>query len=335
MGTSPSEKRAIDKRVKELTKLLQEKDMPSNFARIYAEELGQVGEPALKPLGRLLRDKDAHVRDRAAHALGEIKDNRAAQLLLNALKDKQFQVREKAAESLALIGEPATDCIIQALRDKDPWLRRNVLYNLHSEYKLKEHKDRISALLKNPNVIEVIVQCLRVEICDQQAAAVLKKIVRWEPQSVDDKIYYLIAQWGYGYRNKGNFGEVAKFGKAAVEPLIHVLRYVGFHYKQEAIKTLEKKLNWRPRNNEENVYCLLAKKQWDALARLGEPAVEALLSGFEEWQHGWDWSEARETVIRIGKPALKHLTMLLKDRDLSETDKKSVKYIIQDIKKAK
>jgi HEAT repeat protein len=91
-----------------------------------AEALGKIGEPAVESLIQALRDDDITVRYLAARTLGEIKDERAVEVLIPALKDEGSiignhisYVRVKAAEALGKIGEPAVELLIQALNDDD------------------------------------------------------------------------------------------------------------------------------------------------------------------------------------------------------------------------
>ena len=53
-----------------------------------------------------LRDPDTNVRFRAAYALGEIKDRRAAPALLQALRDPEWPVRDQAAWALRELHDP-------------------------------------------------------------------------------------------------------------------------------------------------------------------------------------------------------------------------------------
>ncbi|MFN3699646.1 MAG: HEAT repeat domain-containing protein, partial [Dictyoglomus sp.] len=63
---------------------------------------------------------DEDVRGAAAKALGEIKDKRAVEPLISALKDEDWYVREAAAYALGEIGDSrAVEPLISALKDKD------------------------------------------------------------------------------------------------------------------------------------------------------------------------------------------------------------------------
>lgn len=72
----------------------------------------------VKKLIKNLKDEDWHVREKAAKALGEIKDERTVEPLITALKDEHFHVRRKAALVLGEIKDKrAVVPLIVALRD--------------------------------------------------------------------------------------------------------------------------------------------------------------------------------------------------------------------------
>ncbi len=68
---------------------------------------------------RLKEDKNEGVRRMAAVALGEIKDTRAVEPLIAALKDKDSSVRNNAAEALGEIKDArAVEPLIAATADE-------------------------------------------------------------------------------------------------------------------------------------------------------------------------------------------------------------------------
>jgi len=64
-------------------------------------------------------DQELYARKAAAWALGEIKDSRAVEPLINALEDWYKFVRNAAVEALVKIGEPAVEPLIAAWKDKN------------------------------------------------------------------------------------------------------------------------------------------------------------------------------------------------------------------------
>ncbi|MEM2145755.1 MAG: HEAT repeat domain-containing protein, partial [Candidatus Jordarchaeaceae archaeon] len=86
--------------------------------------LGQIGDKrATEPLIETLKDDDWHIREAAAIALGNIKDERAVQPLIQTLKDEDDNVWVEAVTALEEIGEPAVEPLIQALKDQNKNLR--------------------------------------------------------------------------------------------------------------------------------------------------------------------------------------------------------------------
>ena len=82
--------------------------------------LGEIGEPAVEPLIKLLRDEDDYVNYYAAKALGKIGDARAVEPIIRALSDDDWKVRRSAAEALGKIGAlRAIEPLITALDDRE------------------------------------------------------------------------------------------------------------------------------------------------------------------------------------------------------------------------
>lgn len=88
----------------------------SYFRKIAFEVLVAIGTPAIGSLIAALKDSDPHVRQRAAEALGKIKDPRAIDPLTGALKDSNSDVRETAARVLGAIKDFSSSS--PAARDK-------------------------------------------------------------------------------------------------------------------------------------------------------------------------------------------------------------------------
>jgi len=78
--------------------------------------LGSIGEPAVNPLLRALREGDGNLRWGAAIALGKIRDPRAVEPLIWALADKYENVRAESASALGAIGKPALGSLVRFLK---------------------------------------------------------------------------------------------------------------------------------------------------------------------------------------------------------------------------
>lgn len=127
----------------------------------------------VKGLIKALRYKDDWVRRDAAEALGEIKDTRAVEPLINALKDEDSSVRELAAEALeklgwepananekaayavakqqwnecVMIGKLAVEPLINALRGRTVYVRRDAAKTLIKMYYSGQLDDAHKAMI--------------------------------------------------------------------------------------------------------------------------------------------------------------------------------------------
>jgi HEAT repeat protein len=80
--------------------------------------LGQIKDArAAEPLIAALKDKSSIVRRDAAIALGQIKDACAVESLIAVMKDKDAIVRANAATALGEIGKPAVEALIVNILD--------------------------------------------------------------------------------------------------------------------------------------------------------------------------------------------------------------------------
>lgn len=88
------------------------------------KELVRIGEPAVLPLIDALKAGNPNLtRQGAAMALGEIRDVRAIEPLVEVLMKDELSIREAAVDAVAKIGEPAVRRLIKALKDGDEYTR--------------------------------------------------------------------------------------------------------------------------------------------------------------------------------------------------------------------
>ena len=118
-----------------------------------AKALVRIGEPAVEPLISSLKGTNWRIRVRAALALGEIKDSRAAEPLLAILKDEDHIIRASAVMALAKIIDPsAMEPLIAALKDKSKRIRRRAAVALGG---IKDYRaiEPLIAALKDERLI--------------------------------------------------------------------------------------------------------------------------------------------------------------------------------------
>jgi len=83
--------------------------------------LRQIREPAVKPLIKALKDEVSDVRMRAAEALGKI-----AWQPKDDIEKAYYLIAKKQWEELVKLGKPAVEPLIEALKDKDKYVRSKV-----------------------------------------------------------------------------------------------------------------------------------------------------------------------------------------------------------------
>ena len=94
--------------------------------------LGQIRDRrAVEPLISALKDADADVREQAAFALGQIRDTAAVDALIVAVKDADTDVREQVVFALGQLRDPrAIDALTIALKDQNADVRKQAAFAL-------------------------------------------------------------------------------------------------------------------------------------------------------------------------------------------------------------
>jgi len=322
----PNVERMENKRnIKGLTKALRYKDLDVKSAA--AEALARIGAPAVEPLIETMNEKDSSVRVLAVMTLGRLRDARALEPLIQALKDEDREVRSQAVGALVRMGKPAVEQLIQTLKDKDPNVRGDAVLILReigdvravaplAEALKDEDKDvRLAAALAlgkigDARVVEPLVQALKdaCSIVQMGAADALADI--GDARAVEALFHFLrsVSLSSAVEKDKEVREKVAqalgKMGEPAVKLLIQALRGEDREARWRAAWALDK-IGWKPRDDTERAHYLVAhaaalgKKEWDELARLGKPAVEALIHALED-EHLSARSAAAETLGKIG-----------------------------------
>ena len=281
-------------KVKKLMKDLRQ-DENENVQRRAPEVLVEIGEPAVEPLIRELKDKkvrwgavkalrnigdvraveplirvlkdeDGFIRGYVAEALGTIGDERAVEPLIQALKDKEYDARRDSAEALGKIGEPAVEPLIRALKDTCGGVRWGAA--------------KVLGEIGDARAIEPLVQAMKDEEYDVQRYAV-EALVK-----VGDK--------------------------RAIEPLTQALKD---NVQKNVAEALEE-MSWQPKDDTEKVYYLIAKNEWDELVKLGKTAVEPLIQTLKDNKDCEFREKAAEALGEIGDArAVEPLILALKDEE--------------------
>lgn len=183
------------------------------FGRCYGDRA------ALNVLRLLSNDRDDDVRNKAISLLGEIRDDRAADLLIASLKDKESFVRYNAITSLGKIRDPrGVTPLIKVLLKDSSWDARGHAAEVLAEIDSEWQKDKSVKM-----AVPEFVTFLRNENSSvrRNAATILGKI--GDSVAVKPLIRVLLkdTKWEVKYRAAialGNIGD-----PRAVEPLVKAL----------------------------------------------------------------------------------------------------------------
>lgn len=137
-------------------------ETPAEAAAVPVAE--KVAEPKVKDEVEiqidLLKEKDWFRRKEAAVTLGEMGDERAVAPLIVALRDDEWNVRESAEDALTMIGSPAVEPLIKALR----------------EYQTRRYVIKILGRIKDERVLDPLFAQLRNEEFKEDATAALVEV---------------------------------------------------------------------------------------------------------------------------------------------------------------
>jgi HEAT repeat protein len=213
------------------------------------DELAKIGEPAIEPLIRVLKDWDQDVRRSAALTLGRIGEP-AVEPLIGALKDRNKDVRKSVALALGRIGEPAVEPLIGLLKDSSSsvrWIAASALGEIgdkravlpligsleDSDENVRQEAASALGEIGDKRAVLPLISSLKDSYwwVRRRAALALEKM-GWKPRSQDEMIAYLLAL--------EKRDELVKIGEPAVEPLIGSLRDSDWRTRRSAALTLGK-----------------------------------------------------------------------------------------------
>ena len=140
------EKDPVEAHVNSLVQGLGDED--ERVSSVSANELCEIGEPAVDPLIKALKDDNSQIRSLAAQDLGIIGDKKATNSLIEALKDPVPEVRMNSAFSLGeLQATEAVEPLIELLKDEDGEVVRYTVISL--------------GMLKDPRATEPLCEVLK------------------------------------------------------------------------------------------------------------------------------------------------------------------------------
>ncbi|MBN1139859.1 MAG: HEAT repeat domain-containing protein [Anaerolineae bacterium] len=250
-----------DMAVELLTQALENDDRPVGLGRVGSgakRALETMRDPrAVEPLIQALRDGNGDVRGTAARALGALDDPKAVDPLSRALKDESWDVRAAAARALGEIDDPkAVEPLSRALEDES--------------WDVRWAAAKALGATSDPRAVDLFIQALRHRNADVRKEAARALGVIGDPRAVEPLC------WRLGDSDGDVRDTAAKaLGKIgdphAVEPLIQAL-------------------------DKDEMDPYLSAAAAGALREIGALAIEPLMQALENYGKSWRARRALPTM---------------------------------------
>lgn len=291
-----------------------------NVRSAAAEALGQIGDTrAVKPLISILKSNaEPEKLESVAIALGKIGDKRAIPPLTDLLKNNSYLIRMGAQQALKQFGKVAVEPLILLLDDKEYKSRRTEILDILENADDARVGEALIAILKKAYLEKKQLEDEE-ELCEK-SARILKKNGRLLRNDYQRAVLAI---------SLGQWGEVAKFGTAAIEPISDVVkskRHESQHLN--ASKTLGQigdtraiellitlllskndevrntaaqtliDLKWQPINDAQQAILAIASNNVEEAAKLGAVAVTPLINSLHGWKGNTRNEERNRKSIR-------------------------------------
>ena len=175
--------------IEPLIRCLRDGDWQVREAAVDA--LALIGSPAVELLIRYLRDWDA--RKYTLKALGKINDERVLDPLISMLKNDEF--KDDATWALAELGKPAVAKLVEALDDRDEFVRKQSILAL-GEIKDSAAVDALIEKTKDPDwFIRLTAAASLEKIGDQRGREAVKPLLKDPDLVVRMRIERMLAGW--------------------------------------------------------------------------------------------------------------------------------------------
>jgi len=259
------------KDVKGLIKALKHKDLKTRRETVKA--LRRIGDTrAVEPLIQALKDEEIAIRRLAIITLGYLEDGRAVEPIIQALNDENL--RFNAALALARLGDGrAVEPLIEFLKSENLDVRKIAVSALGATKDSRAVEPLIEALKDKDRDVQIGAIKSLGEIGDARAVKPLLQTLKPILQTLTSK----------EDREVNTTAEAAlvEIGEPAVKTLIQVMRGAEREARSRTTGILDK-LGWKPKDDTEQAYYLIAKSKWNELEQLGKSAIEPLTQALED-----------------------------------------------------
>ena len=180
--------------------------------------LPTLGEAAVESLLWLLRESNPFIRERAAKALGLIRDERVINPLLKVLGDRDSTVSQEAASALRTIGEPVIEHLAEAIDSNNKNRQWNAVVALGK--------------LRDPRTVSTLLRVLDDDAHIRLKTAQILDSLGWEPQNEKERLTYSIA--------KEDWEAVPSFGARAISLLMKLAKKKNPRVRNYLVEYLKK-----------------------------------------------------------------------------------------------
>lgn len=252
--------------------LIQDLASRDASVRLSAQsKLVQMKGSAVVPLIAALKDKSPTIRGSAAELLGKIKDPRATEPLIGALRDPGYWVRVPAVRAIEAMGKAGADRLMKALKDKDARVRESATMGLE-EMRCRPAIELIIPLLKDasPSVRQGAATALG-NFRDPRAVTPLIAAIKDKDANVGSSV----------------IGALAGIGDPkAIKPLISVLGDNKYYGVEQALQMFGTAAGPPLMEALKSKYPKIRGHSARTLGMICyEPAVEALLASLKDEDH--------------------------------------------------
>jgi len=265
---------------------------------------------ALKPLIDSFNNTDEvlEVRKQSAYTLTKFGGEQTVDAFIVSIQSDDI-LREFSVNQIVKLGEIAVEPLIALLDSSDSNIKISAMHALKKIGDIRAIEPLI-ACFKDSNEKETINLVNAFEGYPQHARvpllAALKSDdynirkgaskalwrIKWRPENEKERITFLIAAQ--------KFKELKEIGKPTIKPITALLSDGSVKIRKNAADTLVK-IGWKPSTQIEKINYYLAARKWSKLVKIGKPAVKHLIAAL-----GDETLEVREnsaiSLGRIGDP---------------------------------
>lgn len=258
--------------------------------------LKRMGEKAIPSLRPYLSDENRDLRWRLVEVMGEIEGEAATAFLVQALQDRDYYVREAAIAALALRGEASIPAVADLLKLESVALREAAITIL----------DRIGT----PEVVVPLLSALGAVQANLRSLAAQALSNTGDPRAIQALNHLLVHDGDIMVRRTAVEALARLRDPSSLDAFVRALSDRDYVVRQKAAEAI-KALGWEPDRSETAARYWASQGRWERCVQIGEPAVSVLLDYLPDATSS-EQRLIRNALERIGTVAVPYLLEALK-----------------------